>query len=662
MPTYQIKRWSTKNFDIHSVPLVEQAYNARKWAFAADYIRVYALYTEGGVYFDSDVMLYGSLERLLDAEFVSGVEYHPSFEEKQKNIDEKTLDNEFRRICETKKVYGIGIQAAVLASVQRHPLMKKCIEFYKGYTLDNLLVEHLTAPTVLAYNAEEWGYAYNDCEQNLESSIHLYPTKIISNYDQKGKNSVVVHYCAGSWTKKTIKSRVTKTLSKYKLYRLMRDPVKRILNKNAKILNIPNITYTLRHDLCTGCGVCEGACPAGAIKTVVRDGRFLPEVDGSRCKNKTGCHRCHDVCPGLGVDLTRIARERFADAGIKEDRLAGRYLKCFAGHSNEYEIRYHCASGGMVSQFLIFLLERGYIDGAVVTAFDAKNELLVRSYIARTREEVLNGKGSKYAPVSLHGVAQEIRKAEGSRYVIVGLPCHIHGFRKLEAVDKRFREKVAGYFGIYCSSGRTFYLTEHVLKERGIKKEELEYFAYRDEGCLGSMVAKGIRATSLKPFRVAERYQSYYHPLRSFFIPRRCLFCIDHYAELGDVCFGDIHIEPYSADKVGVSSIVVRKQRWLDWLEEARTSGSVTLEEIGVETLNASQKMAYKKKGRNAEFVALNKKLGRAVPKYDTPLPKKTGLKALMNYMQNRGQQFLGRHKRLWWLVSMLKKDTSNLE
>ncbi len=368
-----------------------------------------------------------------------------------------------------------------------------------------------------------------------------------------------------------------------------------------------------------------------------------------------------------------MANEQFPDENIKADKMVGRYLRCFTGHSNEEDIRYHCASGGMVSQVLIFLLEKGYIDGAVVTAFDPKNELLVRSYISHNREEVLQAKGSKYAPVSLHGMAQAIKKEKGTRYVIVGLPCHIQGFCKLEAIDRKLREKVIGHFAIYCSSGRTFYLTEHVFKERGIRKENLTYFAYRDEGCLGSLVAKqrrNIRVTNSnseislynKDEVYKEKYQSYYHPLRSFFIPRRCLFCIDHYGELGDVCFGDIHIRPYIDDKIGVNSLVVRKQQWLDLLEEAQSEGFITLDEISVETLNASQQMAGKKKYRNERFITLNKRLGRVMPKYDVALPDKIGLKTVLDYLQNRFQQLLGRHKRLWWLVSKLKKDTSHYE
>ena len=418
-----------------------------------------------------------------------------------------------------------------------------------------------------------------------------------------------------------------------------------------------NISYTLQHDLCTGCGICEDACPSKAISIIIKNGRFLPNINNKLCKNDKGCHRCIDVCPGIGVDICRIAKEKFVDENTKTDKLVGRYLKCYTGHSNEHDIRYHSASGGMVSQFLIFLLEKKYIDGAVVTAFDPDNELLVKSYIATTAEEVLNAKSSKYGPVSLHGMANEIKNAKGSRYVIVGLPCHIEGFRKLEAIDKKFREKIAGYFAIYCSSGRTFYLTEYVFKERNIKKDQLRYFAYRDEGCLGSMVA--IENNGRK---TVERFQSYYHPLRSFFIPRRCLFCIDHYGELADISFGDIHIAPYINDKIGINSLVVRKQAWLDLLLQAKNEGYITLEEISVETLNSSQKMAYKKKIRNGQFINLNKLIGNIVPQYDVDYLRRPTLRTVVDYVQNRTQQFAGTHKSMWWLVSLLKKDTSNLK
>lgn len=247
-----------------------------------------------------------------------------------------------------------------------------------------------------------------------------------------------------------------------------------------------NIKKTLDADLCTGCGICEGACPTGAISTIVIKGNFRPRIDADKCVN---CERCVKVCPGLGVNLIGLADKYQSDAS-NYDKMVGRYEKCFTGHSNNNEIRFHSASGGMVSQFLIWLLENKKIDGAVVTEFDKESPLLVKTFIATTREDIISARSSKYAPVTLNRAAQDIKAAPGFRYVIVGLPCHIQGMRKLMDIDKKLREKVIGLFGIYCSCGRSFYLTEHVFKERGISKDKITYFQYRDEGCLGKMVVK----------------------------------------------------------------------------------------------------------------------------------------------------------------------------
>lgn len=427
-----------------------------------------------------------------------------------------------------------------------------------------------------------------------------------------------------------------------------------------------NIKKTIKADLCTGCGICEGACPTGAISTIVKKGNFRPKINAKKCIN---CGRCVKACPGLGVDLVGLANKYQSDTA-NYNKMVGRYEKCFTGYSNDYEVRYHSASGGMVSQFLIWLLENGKIDGAIVTKFDHDNPLLVKTFIATTREEIISARSSKYAPVTLNRVAQDIKAASGSRYVVVGLPCHIQGMRKLMEIDKKLRDKVIGLFGIYCSCGRTFYLTEYVFKERGIQKNKITYFQYRDEGCLGKMVVK-VPQKEANTIRVInnnsesvlykkdvvykEHYQSYYHPLRSFFIPRRCLFCIDHYAELADVCFGDIHIKPYSDDKVGVNSIIVKNKRWLNLLEECSASGVVHLDDVSFQTISDSQRMSFKKKGRNGAFVNICKNFGWVFPEYNVNYLRQPTKRDFIDYIQTRFQQFLGSHKFLWGIVSKMK-------
>lgn len=433
---------------------------------------------------------------------------------------------------------------------------------------------------------------------------------------------------------------------------------------------ISNINHTLKANLCTGCGICESACPKGAIYTTVDKGNFRPKINSDKCIN---CGLCVKVCPGIGVDLVRLA-DKYQSETTYNDKMVGRYEKCFTGYSNDFEVRYHSASGGMVSQFLIWLLENKKIDGAVVTRFDQENPLLVKTFIATTREDIISARSSKYAPVTLNRAAQDIKAASGSRYVIVGLPCHIQGLRKLMEIDKKLRNKVVGLFGIYCSCGRSFYMTEHVFKERGIPKDKITYFQYRDEGCLGKMVVKvpegdantirvinnnseSVLSNEVRSYK--EHFQSYYHPLRSFFIPRRCLFCIDHYAELSDISFGDIHIKPYSDDKIGVNSIIVKNKTWLSLLEECQKAGAIYLDEVSFKTISDSQKMSFKKKGRNGAFINIGKKLGWVVPQYDVDYLRQPTMHDWLDYVQNRGQQFLGRHKALWSLIIKLKSKVN---
>ena len=74
-PDYQIVEWNEENFDITKAPLyVQQAYEAKKWAFATDYIRLWAVYTYGGIYLDTDVEIIRPWDELLALEGFLGFE------------------------------------------------------------------------------------------------------------------------------------------------------------------------------------------------------------------------------------------------------------------------------------------------------------------------------------------------------------------------------------------------------------------------------------------------------------------------------------------------------------------------------------------------------------------------------------------------------------
>ena len=209
MQDYQIKRWSAKNFNINSVKLVREAYCKKKWAFATDYLRLYALFNEGGVYLDSDVLLHQNIEFLLQSDYISAVEFHPI----DKIAYQKSVASDYKRKQSISYVDGVGLQAAFMASVPHHPFVEKCLAQYENISLNQILERNLLAPTMQALAAESFGFVYKNEEQHLESSITLYPTSVVGQNAYEVKGRVATHLCAGSWESSSLKHKIVDLLN-----------------------------------------------------------------------------------------------------------------------------------------------------------------------------------------------------------------------------------------------------------------------------------------------------------------------------------------------------------------------------------------------------------------------------------------------------------------
>lgn len=75
MPEWDICAWTEENFEIMNAPIyVQQAYDAKKFAFVSDYVRLWALEKYGGVYFDTDVEVVKPFDSLLNDVAFCGLE------------------------------------------------------------------------------------------------------------------------------------------------------------------------------------------------------------------------------------------------------------------------------------------------------------------------------------------------------------------------------------------------------------------------------------------------------------------------------------------------------------------------------------------------------------------------------------------------------------
>lgn len=383
---------------------------------------------------------------------------------------------------------------------------------------------------------------------------------------------------------------------------------KRDLRQGGEPL-LANIIDVVKNDLCTGCATCISLCPEEAIELTKDESRgiYVPRVLEERCNN---CGICYKVCPGHEVDFKQLNLEIFGkESGNKlEDIMINNYINCYVGHSTDYNIRYNSSSGGVITQLLIFMLEEGIIDGALVTRMKKDSPLEPEPFIARTREEIIEASKSKYCPVPANIALKKILKSkEGEKFAVVGLPCHIHGIRKAESVNKKLKEKIVLHLGLFCNHTPTLLATEFLLKKVKVKKESVKRLDYRGEGWPGKMKVGLANNELLLPYSWS-LVGSY------FFTPIRCFLCSDGANELSDISFADAWSELSEKDKIGKSIVVSRSELGEKLLQITELRKEIELNKISANKVVQSQQtmLPFKKVNLDARIRLFNKDI-----KYD---------------------------------------------
>ena len=372
-----------------------------------------------------------------------------------------------------------------------------------------------------------------------------------------------------------------------------------------------NVAKVVENELCTGCGTCAGICPANAVKMHVSNGIFLPKIDEEKCTNCGLCVRC---CPGWMVDFEKLNCQIFSSQ--PKDPLLGNCLTCYVGHSNDIYIRHNSSSGGIVTQLLIFALEKGIIDGALVTKMKQNQPLEPEPFIARTKEEIISASKSKYCPVPANVALKQILKENG-RFAVVGLPCHIHGIRKAELLNPELREKIVLHVSLMCSHMVNFLGTEFILKKLHVPKGQVSSLSYRGKGWPGAMTIKLKNSYSFS-IPLIGSWDSYWPIFSSFFFtPTRCALCPDQTGELADISLGDAWLPEFRSDKIGESIIITRTKTAETMLSEMASSKLITLREISPEKVKQSQLLNLKfKKDDLSTRLNVIKFFGRQVPQF----------------------------------------------
>lgn len=182
LPDYEFCLWDVERFDVNSSVWVKEAVACGKYAFAADYIRLYALYHFGGIYLDCDVEILKSFNELLKLPYFVG------------NENSKH-----------------GIEAAVIGAEKGCKWIGKCLEYYENrhFVTDNKMLSMNVLPEVMT-NILTASYRFKDirCANEFcksEGVICRFPVDFFSPKSYVTKkiritpNTHAIHHFAGTW-------------------------------------------------------------------------------------------------------------------------------------------------------------------------------------------------------------------------------------------------------------------------------------------------------------------------------------------------------------------------------------------------------------------------------------------------------------------------------
>ena len=175
LPEYEVVRWGNDCIEKFDNRYFREAIAAKQYAFASDYVRLYALYTQGGVYMDTDEEVIKPLDEFLSHDYFMGCQK-----------------------CGSAR----GLNPALVGAVPHNVIVKDLLAVYDDLPFINPDGSLNLKPNP-AYFADVLTEKYGLKETFVKSGrIEFFPNSFVYDYDHFGtdnKNAYAVHRYAASW-------------------------------------------------------------------------------------------------------------------------------------------------------------------------------------------------------------------------------------------------------------------------------------------------------------------------------------------------------------------------------------------------------------------------------------------------------------------------------
>ena len=185
-PDYEIKEWNESNYDVNKISYTREAYAAKKYAFVSDYARFEILYTEGGLYFDTDVEVIKDMTDIIERGNFMGCE-------------KAAHEGSPAMMLGVAPGLGLGVNPGL-------GLLKEIIEAYSTFHFLNE-DDTLNTKTIVEYTSEilcKHGLR-NTPELQQVADVWIYPQEYFAPKDVDTKElhitpkTVSIHHYDSSW-------------------------------------------------------------------------------------------------------------------------------------------------------------------------------------------------------------------------------------------------------------------------------------------------------------------------------------------------------------------------------------------------------------------------------------------------------------------------------
>jgi coenzyme F420 hydrogenase subunit beta len=313
-----------------------------------------------------------------------------------------------------------------------------------------------------------------------------------------------------------------------------------------------------------------------------------------------------DVCPGM-----RIAH---AAPDSHYHPHWGPLMAVRTGHATDRLTRHQGSSGGVLSALLIHLLETKQVDFVAHIKVARDDALGTELAISRSREEVLAGAGSRYAPSApLAPLAQLL--AMPGRFAFVGKPCDVAALRRYATLNPATASKVPFMLSFMCAGIPSRKGTLALLEQLGVTPEQLQSFSYRGDGWPGKTTALTKDAQ-----RFETDYATSWGTVLNRHLQFRCKICPDGTGEFADLVGADAWYGkdgyPDFSEREGRSLVLARTPQGEALVQSAMAAQAIATQALEVGEIAKMQPYQLHRKRLVLSRLLALRSMGRPAPRY----------------------------------------------